>query len=170
MVPIDCHFHPEKIDPTAVIFPTATVLGDVTIGPRSSVWYGAVIRGDVARITIGADSNVQDGCIIHADEGEPATIGDEVTLGHRAVVHAATIGHRVIVGIGSVVLNGAVVGEDSIIGAGAIVTGGTVIPPRSLVLGTPAKVAREVTEEQLAWIRHLAAKYVGFAQAYKTTL
>jgi len=132
-----------KIHPSAFISPTAVIIGDVEIAEGVSVWDGAVIRGDVAPIKIGKNSNIQDNAVIHVDYGEPAIIGENVTVGHLAIVHAAKIGNNVIVGIHAVVLNNAEVGDGSVIGAGAVVTPGSKIPPRSLVLGVPGKVIRQ---------------------------
>ena len=163
---VDRGIYPEKIDPSAFIAETATVMGDVTVGRESSIWYGAVVRGDTAPITIGERTNIQDGCIVHVAAGQPTTIGDGVTMGHGAIVHGATIGHNVIVAVRAVVLDGAVVGENSIIGAGSVVTEGTVIPPNSLVLGVPGRVVRPVSQEQAERIRSSARNYVEYSRAY----
>jgi len=157
----------EKVHPSAFIAETAVVLGDVAIGRESSVWFHAVVRGDMASITIGERTNIQDGAVVHADPGYPATIGDGVTVGHGAVIHGATVEDDVLIGIRAVVLNGAVIGEGSIVGAGAVVTEGTVIPPRSLVLGVPGRVAREVSPQQEELIHHSAEEYVQLARAYR---
>ena len=146
------------------VAPTATVLGDVTIGAESSVWYGAVIRGDTEAIRIGAQTNVQDLCVVHADPALPCTIGDRVTLGHAAIVHGATIENDVMIGIRATVLNGAVVGAGSVVAAGAVVTEGTVVPPGSLAMGVPAKVRGPVAPELAERIRHAAAHYVELAK------
>ena len=142
-----------KIHSGAYVAPTATIVGDVEIHEGASVWDGAVIRGDVAKIIVGKNSNVQDNAVLHADYGEPTILGENVTVGHMAVVHAAKIGNNVIVGIHAVVLNGAEVGDGSVIGAGAVVTPGTKIPPNSLVLGIPAKVVRQGED-----VREMAVK------------
>ena len=157
---------PDSIDPTAFIAATATVLGDVSIGARSSVWFGSVIRGDTERITIGAATNVQDLCVIHADPGLPCRIGNRVTLGHAAIVHGATVHNDVMIGIRATVLNGATIGEGSIVAAGALVTEGTEIPPHSLVMGAPGKVVRTVSDEQRERIHHAAEHYVAAAKEY----
>lgn len=133
-----------SIDPTAFIHPEAFVCGDVTLGARASVWPGAVIRADSAPVTIGESSNVQDGVVIHVDPGLPCTIGARVTIGHRAVVHGATVEDDSLIGIGAIVLNRVVVGWGSLVGAGAVCSEGMVIPPNSLVLGVPARVVRQV--------------------------
>ncbi len=138
------------IHSTAFIHESAVVVGDVTLGPRVSVWPCAVIRGDVNRVAVGDESNVQDGAVLHCDREFPCTVGRRVTIGHRAVVHGATVEDGALIGIGAVVLNGAVIGSGSLVGAGAIVSEGTVVPPHSLVLGVPAKVVRSLTPEQMA--------------------
>ena len=164
---LSVEFRPELIDDTAFIACGAVVRGEVRIGPDSSVWFGTVIRGDVAAITIGRGSNVQDLSVLHADPGYPCTIGDHVTIGHGAIVHGATVEDEALVGIRAVVLNGAVVGRGSIVGAGAVVTEGTEIPPNHLAVGIPAKVVRELTEEDRARLRRGAEHYVRAAAAYR---
>lgn len=139
---------------------TAVVLGDVTLGDHSSVWYGAVLRGDINRIVVGHHSNVQDNAVLHLADDLPCVVGNWVTIGHSAVVHACTIGDECLIGIGATVLDGAVIGEQSLVGAGAVVTPGTVIPPGSMVLGAPAKVRRALTLEERAGLKHWAEKYV----------
>ncbi len=139
---------------------TAVVLGDVTLGDHSSVWYGAVLRGDINCIVVGHHSNVQDNAVLHLADDFPCLIGNWVTIGHSAVVHACTIGDECLIGIGATVLDGAVIGEQSLVGAGAVVTPGTVIPPGSMVLGAPAKVKRALTPEERAGLKHWAEKYV----------
>lgn len=161
-------FRPEQAHPTAYIAPSAVVVGDVTLGEDSSVWFNAVIRGDTEAIRIGNRTNVQDGAILHADEGLPCVLGDDVTVGHAAVVHGAIVGDRVIVGIKSVVLNGVKVGEDSVIAAGAVVPEGMEIPPGSLVMGVPAKIRGQVSEEHRERIRFAAAHYVENAKRFRT--
>lgn len=149
---------------------SASVIGDVTLGDEAGIWFGAVLRGDYFPIRVGARSNVQDNAVVHITAGTAAaTIGDDVTVGHSAVVHGCTIGSRVLVGMGSVVLDGAVIGDDSFIAAGSLVTPGTIVPPRSFVLGRPAKVVRPVKDEDLAWIRDAAKLYVGYARDFRLT-
>jgi carbonic anhydrase/acetyltransferase-like protein (isoleucine patch superfamily) len=138
----------------------AVVLGDVRIGDHSSVWYNAVVRGDINYISIGHHSNVQDNAVLHLADDFPCILGNYVTVGHSAIVHACTIGDEVLVGMGAVVLDGAVVGAQSLIGAKALVKGGMEIPPGSLVLGAPAKVVRALTDEERAGLKHWADKYV----------
>ncbi len=161
-------FRPEQVHPSAFIAKGAVVVGDVTIGEHSSVWFNAVLRGDVAAIRIGARTNIQDGAVLHADEGSPCVLGDGVTVGHGAIVHGCTVEDNVLIGMGSVVMDGATIGHDSIVGVGAVVTEGTQIPPRSLVLGLPAKVVREVGEKDLAAIAHAAEHYVENAKRYQS--
>ena len=147
------------IHPEAFLAPTSVVVGAVTMGARSSIWYGAVARADLEVIEIGADSNVQDGCTLHSDPGFPLVIGRGVTVGHRVVLHGARVDDDVLVGMGSVVMNGAHIGSGSIIAAGAVVTQGTQVPPRSLVAGVPAKVLRQTTDDDLLHIRGNAVSY-----------
>jgi len=139
---------------------TAVVLGDVTLGDHSSVWYGAVLRGDINRIVVGHHSNIQDNSVLHLADDLPCLLGNWVTVGHSAVVHACTVRDECLVGMGAVILDGADIGEQSIIGARALVTQGTRIPPGSLVLGAPARVARMLTAEERAGLKWWAEKYV----------
>lgn len=142
------------------IHPSAVVSGSVTLGHRASVWPTAVLRGDIAPIVIGDDTNVQDGTIIHVDEGMPVHVGSRVTIGHRAVIHGCTIEDDCLIGIGAIVLNGAVIGTGSMIGAGAVVPEGMQVPPGSLVLGVPGKVVRPVDAELRRRIEHGAQSYL----------
>jgi carbonic anhydrase/acetyltransferase-like protein (isoleucine patch superfamily) len=144
----------------------AIVLGDVTLGEQSSVWFNAVVRGDTEAIRIGRRTNVQDGSILHADPGFPCTVGDDVTIGHGAIVHGATVGDRVLIGMRAVVMNGAEIGEESVIGVGAVVTEGMKVPARSVVLGLPGKVVRDVSPDNAARIRHAAEHYVAAARQF----
>ncbi len=157
---------PVKIHPSVFVAETATVIGDVTIGKDASVWFGAVIRGDADKITVGEGTNVQDGVIIHCDQGLPTTIGKRVVIGHRAVIHGATIADNVLVGIGAIILNGAKVGEYSIIAAGALVPEGVEIPPHSLVMGVPGKVVRRVSDDEIKRITSGAEHYIERAKNY----
>ena len=138
----------------------AAVLGDVTIGDYSSVWYNAVLRGDINRIVVGHHSNVQDNAVLHLADDFPCIVGNYVTIGHSAVVHACRVGDEVLIGMGAIILDGAVIGKQSVIGAKALVTQGAKIPPGSLVLGAPAKVARRLTREERAGVKYWATKYV----------
>jgi len=139
---------------------TAVVFGDVTLGAHSSVWYGAVLRGDINRIVVGHHSNIQDNAVLHLADNFGCIIGNWVTVGHSAIVHACTVGDEVLVGMGAVILDGAVIGKQSIIGAKALVTQGMKIPPGSLVLGAPANVVRPLTKKERAKLKWWAQKYV----------
>lgn len=159
--------HP-VIAETAFVAPTAVVLGDVEIGGDSSVWYGTVVRGDVHSIRIGAQVNLQDNSVFHVTAGRhPLAIGSRVSVGHRAVVHGCTLGDRVLVGIGAVVLDGAFVGDDSIVGAGSVVPEGTEFPPRSVLLGVPARRVREVTAADLERIEVTCESYLSLLRALR---
>lgn len=139
---------------------TATVVGDVTLGAHSSVWYGAVLRGDINRIVVGHHSNIQDNAVLHLADHFPCIVGNWVTIGHSAIVHACRVGDETLVGMGAIILDGAVIGRQSLIGAKALVTQGAKIPPGSLVLGAPAKVVRPLTKEERAGLKWWAQKYV----------
>jgi gamma-carbonic anhydrase len=139
---------------------SAVVIGDVTLGAHSSVWYNAVLRGDINRIVVGHHSNIQDNAVLHLADDFPCIVGNWVTVGHSAVVHACTVGDEVLVGMGAVILDGAVVGRQSLIGARALVTQGMKVPPGSVVLGAPAKIVRALTREERAELKLWAAKYV----------
>ena len=146
---------------------TAVIIGDVVLGEESSVWSNSVVRGDVHYIRIGNRTNVQDLCMLHVThDTHPLTIGDDVTIGHHVVLHGCTIKDRVLIGMGAIIMDGAVIGEDSVVGAGALVTERTIVPPKSLILGSPAKVKRPVTQEELKWIRESAENYVRYAKTY----
>ncbi len=160
-------FHPEWVDPTAWMAPGAIVTGDVHLAEYASVWYGAVLRGDSASIHVGARTNIQDGSVVHVDHGMPTVIGADVVIGHGAIVHAATVEDGCLIAIGATVLSGAVIGRGSIVGAGAVVTEGKVIPPRSLVLGVPGRVVRQVDDAQVAKVREQAARYAAYAEVYR---
>jgi carbonic anhydrase/acetyltransferase-like protein (isoleucine patch superfamily) len=156
-----------SIHDTAFIAPGAVVLGAVTVGERASVWYGCVMRGDINRIVLGPSSNLQDGCIVHVSDDYPAIIGERVSVGHRAIVHACEVGDEVLVGMGAIIMDGAVIGPRSIIGAGAMVTKGTQVPEGSLVLGSPARVVRSLTLAEQQDNARLAAKYVEVSRRYR---
>lgn len=148
-----------EVHPGAWVADSADVIGQVRMAEGASVWFGAVVRADLNTITIGRSSNVQDGAVIHVDRGRPTTIGDYVTVGHRAVLHCCTVHHRALVGMGAVVLDGAVIGEGALVGAGAVVAPGTEVPPGALVLGTPAKVVRDLGPQNAAKQQEWAERY-----------
>ncbi|MFE3758485.1 gamma carbonic anhydrase family protein [Nocardia tengchongensis] len=152
--------HAPQIDDSAWIAPNATVAGRVRLEGEVSVWYSAVLRGDMDQITVGARSNIQDGCVLHADPGFPCTVGTGVSVGHNAILHGCTVGDDVLIGMGATVLNGAVIGEGSLIAANALVPEGAQIPPGSLVAGVPGKVRRELSEAERDHIRLNAAAYL----------
>lgn len=155
-----------SIHSSAFVAPSADVIGNVEIGEEASIWFGAVLRGDINRIVIGARSNVQDNAVIHLADDYGAIVGEYVTIGHSAVVHACTIEDECLIGMGAIVLDGAVIGAQSIIGAGAVVTAGSVIPPGSMVLGTPGKVVRALDPEARKKLRGWAEKYVKVSRQY----
>ena len=156
------------IDETAFIEETAVIVGEVTIGAHSSIWFQSVVRGDVHAISIGPRSNVQDLCVLHVTHGTyPLRMGGEVTVGHHVVLHGCTIADRVLIGMGAVIMDGATIGEDVIVGAGTLVTQRLVIPPNSLVLGAPAKVVRSLTDEERQRIKESADNYVRYATQYR---
>lgn len=155
-----------KIHESTFIAPGAIVLGDVTIGEDCGIWYHATIRGDSASIRIGRASNIQDNCVVHVDPGHPVTIGENVTVGHGAILHGCTIEDNSLIGMGAILLNGCHIGKNCIIGAGALVTQNAVIPDNSLVLGNPGKIKREVTEEEVTSILQNALHYVESAKRF----
>ena len=161
-------FRPEQVAASVFIADGAVVIGDVTLGDQSSVWFQAVLRGDVAPIRVGCRSNIQDGAVLHADDGFLCTLGDDVTVGHRAIVHGCTVEDRVLIGMGAIVMNGAVIGHDSIVAVGAVVPEGMHVPPGSLAIGLPAKVRRALEPKDHERIAHAAAHYVENAKRYKT--
>ena len=145
----------------------AVVIGAVTLGPKTSIWHGAVLRGDIQTIQIGEGSNVQDGTIVHLADDYGVQVGRYVTIGHAAMIHACTIEDRCLIGMQATILDGAVIGEESIVGAGALVTKGTLVPPGSLVLGSPAKVVRALSDAERAGLKEWADKYVAVAKGHK---
>jgi carbonic anhydrase/acetyltransferase-like protein (isoleucine patch superfamily) len=155
-----------SIDPDAFTAPTATIIGDATLGRDASAFYGVVVRGDTAPIKVGDGSNLQDNVVLHADPGFPTTVGKRVSVGHAAVVHGCTIGDDCLIGMSATVLNGAVIGEGTLVAAGAVVLEGTEIPPRSLVAGVPAKVRRELSDEEFESVKENAAHYVDLARKH----
>ena len=159
-----------KLAGGAWVAPGAQVVGNVAMGEGASVWFNAVVRGDNEPITIGARSNIQDGSVLHSDPGSPLTIGAGVTVGHKVTLHGCVIGDNTLVGIGSIILNRAVIGQNSIVGAGSLVPEGKTFPDGVLILGSPARVVRELTPEQVAGLRRSADHYVANAQRFASDL
>ncbi len=158
-----------KIDPTAFIFPNATIIGDVEIGEKSSIWSNVTIRGDVFAVKIGKEVNVQDGSVIHGTYKECGTVlQDRVTIGHLVMLHGCEIGRGTLVGMGSIVMDRVKIGENCLVGAGSLVTEGSVFPPRSLILGRPARVKRELTAEEVASLEESADNYLLYSSWYQT--
>ncbi|MBA2340317.1 MAG: gamma carbonic anhydrase family protein [Pyrinomonadaceae bacterium] len=156
-----------QIHPTAYVEASAQVIGDVVVGEHASVWFNAVVRGDVYYIRIGARTNIQDGTVVHVSNGTHATVlEDEVTVGHNATLHGCYVERGCLVGMGSIVMDGARIGERSIVGAGALVSPGTIVPPRSLVLGAPAKVKRQLTDEEVAGLDAYWQNYIEYKRIY----
>lgn len=157
------------IHETAFVAPSADVIGDVAIGSESSVWFQVVIRGDVNTIRIGDRTNVQDHAMLHVTRKKsPLKIGDDVTIGHRVTLHGCTVGNRILIGMGAIVLDDAVIGDDSIVAAGALVTKGKAFPAGSLIMGSPAKAARNLTDEERAFLKQSARNYVGDSAEYRS--
>lgn len=157
-----------RIDPSVFVAPGAVLVGDVTIGGDSSVWYHATLRGDMAPVRVGRESNIQDGAVVHVHDDHPAEIGDRVVVGHRAIVHGARVEDEVLVGMGAILLNGSVVGSRSLVGAGAVVPEGFRVPPGSLVVGVPARVVRPLGEAEVERILTNARQYVEYARRYRS--
>ncbi|MDO9143640.1 gamma carbonic anhydrase family protein [Rhodoferax sp.] len=155
---------------SAWVADSAEVMGDVVLGEQVSLWFGVVARGDTAAIRIGSQTNIQDLSVLHADVGMPLTIGSGVTVGHKAMLHGCTVGDDSLIGIGAVVLNGAKIGKGCLVGAGSLVTEGKEFPDGSMIMGTPAKVVRQLTPEQLQGLRDSARHYVANAQRFKASL
>ena len=150
--------------------PNATILGEVTLGDRVGVWFGAVVRADRDRIAIGADSNVQDNCVVHCSPGRPVTIGREVSVGHGAILHGCTIGRNALVGMSAVIIDGATIGENSIVGASAFVKANAEMPANHLIIGSPAKAIRVLSEQELAWKKQGTREYQVLVERCKQTL
>jgi len=162
--------HAPEIDPSAYIADSANLIGKVTVEANATVWFGVTIRGDNERITIGADSNVQEGTVMHTDMGFPLVLGKGVTVGHQAMLHGCTIGDDALIGIQAVILNGAKIGKGCLVGAGALVTEGKEFPDHSLIIGSPAKAVRTLTEEDLLRLKSNAAGYVERGRRFKAEL
>lgn len=159
-----------QIDDSAWVADNAQVMGEVRMGPHSSVWFSSVVRGDTATISIGEGTNIQDGSVLHADVGVPLTIGKHVTVGHMVQLHGCTIGDESLIGIGSIVLNHAKIGKNCLVGAGSLVTEGKAFPDGSMIMGSPAKVVRQLTPEQIEGLRRSAQGYMKNAQRFKAGL
>lgn len=159
-----------QVDSTAWIADSAQVMGHVTLGPDASVWFGCVLRGDTESMTVGEGSNIQDLTVMHADHGLPLTIGKHVTVGHKVMLHGCTIGDESLIGIGAIVLNGARIGKNCLVGAGSLVTEGKEFPDGSMIMGTPAKVVRQLTPEQIEGLRLSAQHYIDNARMFRATL
>ncbi len=155
-----------RVHSDAFIADTAVIIGDVEIGRDSSIWFGAVLRGDINRITVGERTSIQDNCVVHVDSDKPTFIGDDVTVGHGAILHGCTIGNAVLIGMGAVVLDGAVIGDGAVVAAGAVVRERMEIPPRTLVVGVPAKIKTELDESIIEKLKEHAAKYTGYARTF----
>lgn len=155
---------------TAWVADSAQVMGNVTLAADSSVWFGVTVRGDTETIAIGQGSNIQDGSVLHADVGMPLVVGDNVTVGHKVMLHGCTIGDESLIGIGAIVLNGAKIGKNCLVGAGSLVTEGKAFPDGSMIMGSPAKAVRQLTTEQMEGLRMSARHYVDNAQRFRHTL
>lgn len=154
------------LDKTVFIAKSADVVGKVKLGNFTSIWFQTVLRGDVDSITVGDRTNIQDGTVVHVAPGHPTIIGEGVSIGHNAIIHGCEIGNNVLVGVGVIILNGAKIGDDSIVGAGSLVTKGKVFPPKSLIMGSPAKVVRELRQEEVNSIRDNAQEYLDIMKEY----
>ena len=159
-----------RVAASAWVADTAQVIGNVVLGENASVWFGTVVRGDTEVITIGAGTNIQDASVLHADFGQPLVIGERVTVGHQVMLHGCTIGDESLIGIGAIVLNGARIGKNCLVGAGSLVTEGKEFPDGSMIMGTPAKVVRQLTPEQIEGLRHSAQHYIDNARRFKAGL
>ena len=159
-----------QIAASAWVADSAQLIGNVHLGERASVWFQAVLRGDNEPIVLGEGCNVQDGCVLHTDPGMPLTLGKWVTVGHKAILHGCTVGDESLIGMGAVVLNGAVIGKHCLVGAGALVTEGKVFPDGSLIVGSPARVVRQLSPQQMQALRQSAERYIANAQRYQKAL
>ena len=159
-----------RVAESAWVAESAEVMGNVVLGDNASIWFGAVLRGDNETLTIGAGTNVQDGSVLHSDHGQPLTLGERVTVGHKVVLHGCTVGDESLIGIGAVVLNGARIGKNCLVGAGALVTEGKEFPDGSMILGSPAKAVRQLTPEQMAGLRKSAQTYIDNARRFRAGL
>lgn len=165
LVPFN-EIHPD-VERALFIAPNATIVGDVTFEADTTVWYSATIRGDMAPITIGRGTNIQDNAVIHVNHGMPTHLGENITVGHGAILHGCRVGSRSLIGMGAIVLDGATIGEDSLVAAGAVVPPNRSYPPRSLLVGSPAKVVRELTDEDLKGMAENIAHYIELGEIFK---
>lgn len=159
-----------RVADSAWVADSAQVMGNVVLGEGASVWFGTVVRGDTDSITIGAGSNIQDASVLHADFGKPLVVGERVTVGHQVMLHGCTIGDETLIGIGAIVLNGARIGKNCLVGAGALVTEGKEFPDGSMIIGSPAKAVRDLSQEQIAGLRQSAQHYMDNARRFKNGL
>lgn len=159
-----------QVPASAWVADNAQVMGRVTLGEEASVWFGVTVRGDTDAITIGEGSNIQDGSVLHADEGMPLTVGRHVTVGHQVMLHGCTIGDESLIGIGAIVLNGAKIGKNCLVGAGSLVTEGKVFPDGSMIIGSPAKAVRQLTPEQIEGLKLSARHYIANARRFREGL
>lgn len=158
-----------QIDSSTYVEESANIIGDVVIGEKSSIWFNSVIRGDVNYIRIGSKTNIQDSCVLHVTKDtHPLIIGNEVTVGHNVTLHGCTVKDRCLIGMGAIVLDGAEVGEDSMVAAGCLVKEGMVIPPKTLAVGVPARIARTLTDKEVKKIKQSARNYIDYANSYQT--
>ncbi|PKL27903.1 MAG: gamma carbonic anhydrase family protein [Spirochaetae bacterium HGW-Spirochaetae-2] len=158
--------HQPDIEQAAYIAPSADIVGNVVLGAECTIWFNATVRGDMARITIGGGTNIQDNAVVHVNDGMPTVIGEAVTVGHGAIIHACTIGNRCLVGMGAIILDEAVIGEECLVAAGALVPPRKQFPPRSLIVGSPAKVARSLTDREVTDLQENARHYVQYGKEY----
>jgi carbonic anhydrase/acetyltransferase-like protein (isoleucine patch superfamily) len=155
-----------KIAPSAFVAPTAVIIGDVSVGEKASIWFGAVLRGDIGRIEVGTGTSIQDNVVIHTTADRPTVLKEEVTVGHGAILEACTVERRALVGMNAVILHNAVVGDEALVGAGSVVTDGTVIPARYVAAGVPAEIKKELSGSALHWIKESAPVYVQLSRTY----
>src|SRR6058998_4016268 len=158
-----------RVDPSALVAPSATIIGGVTVGPRTSIWPGAVLRGDYGRIRVGADCSIQDNVVVHCSAQNDGVIGNGVTVAHNAVVHACRVGDECLIGVGAIIFDGASIGKHSILGVGSTVLGGARIPPRSVAVGAPAKIIRRATDKDVRLIKESYMAYVEMGRRYATS-
>ncbi len=155
-----------NIDPQAILLPSAVVVGDVTLEAKANIWFNATVRGDMASIFIGEGTNIQDNAVVHTDTNLPTHIGKYVTVGHSAIIHAATVGDYALIGMGSIILNKAVIGEKAMVAAGTLVPPGKIVPPRTLVMGNPMRIVRELSDEEVEANRHNSLHYIDLSGQY----